>query len=52
MLLKRFGDLHGNVSSELGIDVQLLRGNEFVKINITGEINHFFPNVSFCYYVV
>lgn len=52
MLLKRFGDLEGNVSSEPGIDLHLLGGNESVKINITGEINHFFPNVNFCYCVV
>lgn len=53
MLLKSFGDLHVNVSSELGIDLHLLRSDGSIKMNLTGEIDQFLPpNASFCYGVV
>lgn len=52
LLLKRFEDLHGNVISELDIDLHLLRANESNRMGVTGEINHFSPNVNFCSCVV
>lgn len=37
---------------QLNIDLHLLRGNESDRVSITDEINHFPPDVNFCYCLV
>ena len=49
---KNIGEAAWECQLKLNICLHLLRGYESNRVSITDEINHFPPDVDFCYFLV